>query len=132
MEKFIEFRKEEIDQSIPARFEDQVRKHSRRLAIKTSKHALTYDELNKAANRLAHAILARRGERQEQLAILCHQGAGAIIATLAVLKAGKTYVPLDPMVPHTRNKFILGDAQVGFIIADAETISLAGELAKNN
>lgn len=130
-EKFIEFRKEEIEQSIPERFEDQVRKHSQRLAIKTKENALTYDELNKAANRIAHAILATRGEGQEQVALLCHQGAVAIAATLAVLKAGKTYVPLDPTVPNTRNKHILGDAQIGLIIADAENISLASDLAQN-
>jgi len=130
-ETFIEFRKEEIDQSIPARFEDQVRKHSQRLAIKTKENALTYDALNRAANRIAHALLARRGEGQEQVAILCHQGAVAITAMLAVLKAGKTYVPLDPMAPNPRNRQILGDAQIGLILADAETVSLAADLAQN-
>ena len=64
IEPFIAFRREEIEQSIPDRFEDQVRKHSRRLAIKTKDTELTYDELNRAANRMAHAILASRGKRQ--------------------------------------------------------------------
>ena len=44
--KFVEFEKEEIEQSIPDRFEEQVRKYPRRLAIKSRKHELTYDELN--------------------------------------------------------------------------------------
>jgi len=131
-EPFIEFSREEIEQSIPDRFEDQVRKHSLRLAIKTKDKELTYDELNRAANRMAHAILAGRGERQEQVALLCRQGVVAIAATLGVLKAGKTYVPLDPGVPNTRNGYILGDAQIGVILTDDKNISLARELASND
>jgi amino acid adenylation domain-containing protein len=129
IEPFVEFRTEDIEQSISDRFEDQVRKHSRRTAIKTRDRELTYDELNRAANRMAHAILASRGEGQEQVALLCHQSAAAIAATLGVLKAGKTYVPLDPAVPRTRNEFIIGDAQIGLTLADSANLSLARELA---
>ena len=85
IEPFSEFSREDIEQSIADRFENQVRKHCRRLAIKTSDSELTYDELNRAANRAAHAILAARGERPEQVALLCDPGAMAIAATLAVL-----------------------------------------------
>jgi amino acid adenylation domain-containing protein len=128
-EAFSEFGSEEIEQSITDRFESQVRKHSRRLAIKTSDREWTYDELNRAANRVAHAVLAARGERLEQVALLCEPGAMAIAATLAVLKAGKTYVPLDPAVPKARNDFILSDAQIGLIVADDENFLLACDLA---
>src|SRR5689334_25094825 len=58
---FIEFSKEEIEQSIPARFEQIVSRYPDRVAIKTTTHALTYDELNRAANRIATAILANQG-----------------------------------------------------------------------
>jgi amino acid adenylation domain-containing protein len=129
IEPFIEYSRDEIEQSIADRFENQVRKHPRRLAIKTRDRELTYDELNRAANRVAHAILAARGERQEQAALLCDPGAMAIVGTLAVLKAGKTYVPLDPAVPKARNEFILRDAQIGLIVTDDEHFLRACELA---
>jgi amino acid adenylation domain-containing protein len=129
---FIEFRKEEIEQSIGDRFEGQARRHAQRLAVKTKQNEFTYDELNKAANRVAHAILASRGEGQGQVALLCHQGAAAIAGTLGVLKAGKAYVPLDPTAPNTRNRHIIGDAQIGLVVADNENFSLAGELAQND
>ena len=58
---FIEFKKEEIEQSIPDRFEEQVRRYPDWLAVKTRSHQLTYDELNKAANRIARVILTRAG-----------------------------------------------------------------------
>ena len=73
--KFIEFSKEEIEQSVADRFEQQVRRHPNRLAIKTKSHKLTYDQANKTANRIAHAILAQLGEGEEPIALLLEQGA---------------------------------------------------------
>jgi amino acid adenylation domain-containing protein len=129
IEPFIEFCREEIEQSIADRFEDQVRKHSQRLAVKTRDRELTYDELNRAANRAAHAVLMDGNVRPDQVALLCQPSVAAIAATLGVLKAGKTYVPLDPAVPKSRNEYILGEAQVGLIIADDENVALARSLA---
>ena len=54
---FVEFKKEEIEQSIPERFEKVVGKYPDRLAVKLVDRSYTFDELNKAANRVAWAIL---------------------------------------------------------------------------
>ena len=126
---FIAFRKEEIEQSIAERFEEQVRRHAHRVAVKTKAHCFTYAELNGAANRIAHAILAVRGERHEHVALLLPHGVMAIAAVLAILKAGKAYVPLDPNAPQARNVHILEDAQATLVVADASTAQHAGELA---
>ena len=131
-EPFLEFPREEIEQSIAARFEDQVRKHSHRLAVKSGETKLTYDELNQAANRAAHAILSELGEGQEQVALLCGQSTQGMAGMLGVLKAGKIYVPLDPAAPKSRNEFVLSDAQVSLIVADDENISLARSTAPAN
>ena len=56
--RFRRFEKEETEQSIAERFEKQVRKYPERLACKTANHTLTYEALNRAANRVAHSILA--------------------------------------------------------------------------
>ena len=93
---FTEFTKEGIEQSIPDRFEEQVREHPDRLAVKSSQHGLTYHELNEAANQLAHAILAQHNGGQEPVALLFGQGSQLITAHLGSLKAGKIAVPLDP------------------------------------
>ena len=87
---FIEFRREEIEQSIPDRFEQIVRKHPDRLALKTRTHVLTYAELNQAANRIAHSLLALRGDNREPIALLFENGAAFVIASLGVLKAGRS------------------------------------------
>jgi len=128
-EPFVEFRKDEIEQSIADRFEDQVRRYPQRPAIKTPDREFTYDELNRIANCIAQAILAIRGERPDLVGLLCRQSAVAIAATIGLLKASKTYVPLDAGAPESRNKFILNDAQVRLIVTDNENFLSAQALA---
>ena len=128
---FIEFREEETEQSIPDRFEQQVRRHPHRLAVKTRSHELTYDALNQLANRLAQAILAQRGTSDEPIALLLERGSTLMAAILGVLKAGKFYVPLDPAYPHARNAYILEDSQAGLVVTDSKNLVLARDLAQN-
>ena len=127
---FVEFKKEYLKQSISSRFEQQVREYPDRLAVKTIAHELTYEELNNAANRVAWAILAQRGERQESVALLFHQGAPVIGAILGVLKAGRTYVPLDPSLPIARTAYILEDSRAGLLVTDSQNLPLARQLAR--
>ena len=128
---FIEFRKREIEQSITDRFEEQVRRYSRRLAIKTKSQSLTYQQLNAASNRVAHSILARLGDTDRPVALLFKQGASMIIASLGVLKAGKPYAPVDISLPHGKAVHILRDLQASLILTDNDHISLAHQLADN-
>jgi len=71
---FVKFKREEIEQSIPERFEKIARRFPERVAVKSASNEITYDELNKAANRLARAILASRGSGQEPVALLLKDG----------------------------------------------------------
>ncbi len=126
---FVEFRKEEIEQSIPDRFEQQVAKYPDRIAVKTRNHQFTYDALNKMANRVAHAILERFGEDNEPIALLLENDAPMIAAILGVLKAGKIYVPLDPASRNARTSYVLEDSQSVLIVTDDKNFSFAKGLA---
>ncbi|MFQ5684155.1 MAG: AMP-binding protein [Candidatus Binatia bacterium] len=126
---FIEFKKEEIEQSIPQRFEEQVARFPDRSAIKSRKHHFTYNELSKASNRVAQAILSRRGPGQEPVALLMEHDAPVIAAILGVLKVGAIYVPLDPSLPHSRARFILENSQASHIVTNTNNLSLAKSLA---
>jgi non-ribosomal peptide synthetase component F len=66
--KFVEFPKQDVETSIPKRFEKIAGQFPDRVAVTMRNRTLTYQELKQAANRLAHAILARRGETQEPIA----------------------------------------------------------------
>ncbi len=125
---FLEFRKEEIEQSIPARFQQQVRRYPQRIALKTRTHELTYEALDQASNRVAHAILARRGEREEPIALLFDPGASFVIASLGVLKAGKIAVPLESTFPRARLNYMLEQSQAGGLVTGSVNLPLAREL----
>jgi amino acid adenylation domain-containing protein len=128
---FVEFKRESIESSISDRFEQQALNHRDRLAIKTNSHALTYDELNQAANRVAKTIIERRGAGQEPVALLLEKGAPLVVAILGVLKAGKIYLPLEPSLPRTRIHSILEDSQAGLIVTDSKNLSSAKVLAQD-
>ena len=128
---FVEFSRDEIEQSIPDRFEHQVQRHPHRLAVKTRNQELTYDELNKASNRVARAILEQRGKGAEPIALLLEKGISHVVATLAVLKTGKIFVTLDFSHPHARLVYMLKDSGAGLIVTNNENSTLAHEIAQN-
>jgi amino acid adenylation domain-containing protein len=128
---FVEFEKDEIEQSIADRFEKIVRMYPDRIAMKSKSHRFTYEELNRAANRIAHTLLARCDEREETIALLLENEGPGIAAILGILKAGKIYVPLDPSLPRARMDYILGDAQATLLLTDRANHTLAQQLAKD-
>jgi amino acid adenylation domain-containing protein len=129
---FVPFRKEDVARSIPELFERQVRQGPERLAVKTAATSLTYGALNQAANRLARALLERRGVAEEPVALLLPHGAAAVAAILGILKAGKLYVPLDPSFPAARTADVLKDAGPGLIVTDSAHRAQAELLAGAN
>ena len=129
--KFIEFPKEDVETSIPERFEKIVGQFPDRLAVKMRNRTLTYQELNHAANRVAHAILAQRGETQEPIALLMEHDSPLIAAIVGVLKAGKICVVLDPSLPKARGAFLIEDSQAGLLITDSKNLSLTKEYAQD-
>jgi amino acid adenylation domain-containing protein len=126
--RFVEFRREEIEQSIPERFEKIAREFSERPAIKSRNYSLTYDELNRFSNRVALAIIGQRGTKQEPVVLLMEHDAPVVAGILGVLKAGKFYAPLDPSLPHSRIKYILGDLRAGCILTNRKNLSLTQSL----
>ncbi len=129
---FQEFPKKEIEQSVASRFEQQVRLGGGRLAIETDSNELTYGELNEAANRVAHAILARCEAGPGNVAVLVEQGVQAIATMLGVFKSGKTYVPLDPALPAGRLSFISEQSEAGLVLSNDRNLDLAKEFVGND
>ena len=127
---FVKLNPEDIEQSIPERFQQQVRQYGDRLAIKTTEHQFTYHTLNQLANRIARTILNQQGEGAEPIALLFSNGAPIIAAMLSVLKAGKFYIPIDTSQPQARITYILQDSQAKLLLTDNTQIELAKELSQ--
>ena len=124
-------RKTEVEQSIPERFEKIVRKYSDQLAIKSDDQSLTYDELNRVANRIAHAILSKQGKQDEPVALLLGKGVALTAAIFGVLKTGKIYVLLNPAFPPARVSFILKNSRAGLLVTDSDHLSSATGFARD-
>jgi len=127
---YVAWLRDDISCSIPERFEQQVQEHPSNIAIETSEDEWTYDTLNKTANRAATRILKSCGSTEERIGLLFEHGAQMIAAILAVSKAGKVYVPLDPSLPTERINFILSDSQAATLLTNNTNLALAKSLKK--
>ena len=122
---FVAFADTAIEQSIVARFEQQVARYPTRLAVVTPAVQYTYTELNHLANRLARTILAYEEAGVGPVALLFEPGADIIAAILGILKAGKIYVPLDPAFPPTRTAYMLEDSQATLLLTNTRHLAQA-------
>lgn len=128
--RYAGFDKREIEQAVCARFEEQVRKYPERPALRTHRTALTYRELNQAANRIAREIVQRCGKGSQHIAILASDDAHTIAAIIGILKAGKVFVLLDRDHPQTRNLQLLNHVDATLIITDVENSEIASHLSE--
>ncbi|MCS3519238.1 amino acid adenylation domain-containing protein [Bradyrhizobium elkanii] len=97
-------------------FEEQAARSPAADAVIWEGHRLSYRELDERANRLAH-LLQQRGLRpQQSVGIALPRVPDLIVAMLAILKAGASYVPLDPAYPPERLAFMVVDSACQFII----------------
>ena len=83
-------------------FEDQVMRTPERIAVRCAERRLSYRELNEHANRLAHYLRSEGIGANELVGLCLDRSVDAIIAVLAILKAGAAYVPLSPDDPKAR------------------------------
>ena len=127
---FLEFKKEEIEQSIPKRFAQIAAKYPDQIGVKSGNCILTYNDLVKLSNGVSHAVLARANGREAPVALLFEPGARVIAAILGALKAGKIYVPLDPSQPPLRLERMLEDSQAGLILTNDKNFSLAHQIGR--
>ena len=100
-------------------FERQARRTPDRPAVVWQGAEVTFRELEKRANRLAHHLRAL-GAGPEVLVALClDRSADAVAAVLAILKSGAAYVPLDPTHPRERLAFVLKSTGAPLLVSES-------------
>jgi amino acid adenylation domain-containing protein len=97
-------------------FEEQVERCPDAVAAVFLDQQFTYRELDLRANQLARFLLERGVRPEDRIGIALERSLTLFVALLAVLKAGGTYVPLDPFYPTGRIKYAVDDAKVSFIL----------------
>ncbi|MGH8651005.1 MAG: non-ribosomal peptide synthetase, partial [Gammaproteobacteria bacterium] len=91
-------------------FEAQVAQTPDAVAVVYEDATLSYGELNRRANQLAHYLRELGVGPDQRVAICLERSLGMVVGLLGVLKAGGAYVPLDPAYPVERLRYMLEDS----------------------
>jgi amino acid adenylation domain-containing protein len=110
-------------QTLHAVFEEQADRTPDRLAVTAGDGRLTFRELDVRANRLAHHLRAAGAGPEEIVALCLERSVAAVVALLAVWKAGAAYIPLDPTQPAERLAWLLEDTGAPLLVTDARLAS---------
>src|SRR5829696_8993657 len=110
------------DRCVHELFEEQVERTPDAVAVVFEEQRLTYRELNRRANQLAHH-LRRSGVGPETLVGICvERSLEMVVGLLGILKAGGTYVPLDPAYPEERLSFMLEHAKAPVVLTQERLV----------
>jgi amino acid adenylation domain-containing protein len=90
-------------------------------AVRADGTVLSYAELHRRANRLAHLLIERGVGPEHYVAVLLPRSPDLIVALVAILKAGAAYLPVDPRYPSDRVGWILADARPSLVLATTAT-----------
>jgi len=106
------------NKTIHGLFEEQVKKTPDNMALECGARRLTYHELNKKANQLAHYLLESGAKKAAVTGMLLNHSIDLIIAELAILKAGGICLPIDAKYPRERIDYMLKDAGISTLIVN--------------
>ncbi|MBF9000419.1 non-ribosomal peptide synthetase [Vibrio nitrifigilis] len=98
--------------------EQQAQHHPDLIALKTKHDVVTYSQLNRRANQLAHFLRNEGVCAEQKVAVCCDRSIEWVTALLAILKAGGAYIPIDPAYPNERIEYMLENSQPNVLITD--------------
>ncbi|WP_441247705.1 amino acid adenylation domain-containing protein [Kitasatospora sp. McL0602] len=104
------------DRCVHELFEDHAARTPDALAVVIGDTVLTYGELNRRANQLAHHLRARGAGPETPVALCVERSAEMVVGLLGILKSGAAYVPLDPAHPTQRLLHILADTGAPLLV----------------
>ncbi len=113
-----------LDRCVHDLFEAQVERAPEAVAVVDGTTRLTYRDLNRRANRLAHRLIGMEVGPEALVAVCMRRSADLLVALLGVLKAGAAYVPLDPAYPKDRLAFMLEDTSAKVLITQSELVEI--------
>ncbi|MCC8379602.1 non-ribosomal peptide synthetase, partial [Xenorhabdus sp. PB30.3] len=110
-------------------FEQQVVRTPEAIAVVWEAETLSYGELNRQANQLAHYLMELGVKPDDRVAICVERSLDMIVGILAILKAGGAYVPLDPAYPADRLTYMLADAEPVVLLTQTALGEITGNFA---
>ncbi|MDH2430897.1 amino acid adenylation domain-containing protein, partial [Sphaerisporangium sp. TRM90804] len=111
---------ERLAGTVTGRFAAQARRTPDAVAVRAGGESLTYRELDRLADRLANRLLRLGVGPETGVAVLHERSAGLVVAALAILKAGGSYVPLHTGYPVERMRRALEDTGASVLLTDRQ------------
>jgi tyrocidine synthetase-3 len=109
-------------------FGEQVEKTPDHVSVVFEDKALTYKELDRKSNHLAHYLRNNYGLKPEEpVGLLMHRSEPVIVCMLGTLKAGGAYLPIDPGYPESRINYILEDSSARILVSTVSNVSRGSE-----
>ena len=108
------------DESLVSLFEERVDRSPDAVAVISGEREWTFTELNARANQLASYLVELGVGCESRIGICLERSAEMMMALLAVLKTGASYVPLDPEYPSSRLDYMIGDAGIEILLTRSE------------
>ncbi|MBL7256050.1 non-ribosomal peptide synthetase [Paractinoplanes lichenicola] len=112
------------DVTIAELVEAQAERTPDAVAVVTDDGSLTYRAVNARADRLAHELTGRGVGPESVVAVSLPRSADLVVALLAVLKAGGTYLPVDPKYPSHRLAAVFEQARPCLVVTDSATVAV--------
>lgn len=113
-------------------FKNIVKKFPNCVALKNSSGSYTYKMLDSISDKIAINIIKYfNGEGGKKIVVLHEANNELIIAILAVLKSGNTYIPVEKTTPIERIKYILNNSDVNLCLCDTDGFSIKENIAEN-
>ena len=109
-------------------FEAQAEKTPEAIAVTFEDRQLSYAELNRRANQLAHHLIASGLRPEARVAIVLERRLELVVAMLAILKAGGAFVPIDPAYPAERLSFMIEDSTPAILLTQRSVLPVLGPL----
>ena len=118
--------------SIPELFSDQVACAPEAIAVRFNSQSWTYRDLDTNANQIANVLTDQGVSAGDVVGVLLPRSPHAVIAIMAVLKTGATYLPIDPHYPASRIGFLLDDTTPAVVITTTNLHQLLDGLGDQN
>lgn len=100
-------------------FSRMAQEHPEHPAVIWGEGVMSYGELDRRSNQLAHRLRASGARPEKLVAISMEKGCEQVVAVLAILRAGSGYLPIDPSLPQERRSFLLQRGEVDLAIVNA-------------
>lgn len=114
--------------SIVSAFEKVVSDNSNSSALTFDRKTISYSELNEKANQLARSVLNSGTKKGGVVGIMMNRSSEMVVSMIAILKAGCTYLPIDPDYPLDRIHHVVENSELKLILSDTVSKELIDQL----